>query len=381
MLDSRKSLDKAYAYQNTSELDGYALKRQIKEKSVIPYQVEFQPPPASLRKICWLECEYCYGASADDDESPRMDKETALRTLTDIALGGVKKVVFAGYATDPLNSPYISDLLERAIEHGMTFGFNTKALKVHEKITKLLKHSKVAVGSYVSLSVDAGSNDTYNVMHAVKSNAKLYERVLRNAEQLRCSNMDITLSAAYLINQTNCDPRELEKFISDFRNAGCNFIRFSFLQQPKGVTLDGLVLPDRNIQDQIKSEITDLITCEDKPNCPVKLVDIDHQENIYRKARTLPCFARFIFPTVGYDGWLYNCSQSSSPNFHSTALGDLSKHSFWELFYNYDINSEAEYFKKTSEKLIDSGCRCDRKMHLANKNLINSRQFNFQHDD
>ena len=58
--------------------------------------------------------------------------------------------------------------------------------------------------------------------------------------------------------------------------------------------------------------------------------------NIYKKPRTIPCYARYIFPTVGFDGWLYNCSQSSAPNFRSAALGDLTKKDFWDLYYDYD---------------------------------------------
>ena len=39
-----------------------------------------------------------------------MSKDLAIKTLNEIADGGIKKVIFAGYATDPLNSPYIEDL-------------------------------------------------------------------------------------------------------------------------------------------------------------------------------------------------------------------------------------------------------------------------------
>ena len=89
----------------------------------------------------------------------------------------------------------------------------------------------------------------------------------------------------------------------------------------------------------------------------------------------VPCFARFIFPTVGYDGWLYHCSQSSSPNFRPMALGDLSKNSFWNLYYNYDLNNPDEYFKSCTKKMNDLGCRCDRKMHIANLDLIKKKIF------
>ena len=372
-----RTLNKSYSYQNTAEIEPSELRQKIKEKTVVPYQVEFQPPPASLRKICWLECEYCYGASADDEKSPRMSKELALDVLNDIAAGGVKKIIFAGYATDPLNSPYISELLEKAIGHNLIFGFNTKALKVPNRLLEIIQTSKIARDSYISLSVDAGSNETYNKMHAIKSNIKLYDKILENAKKIKGANSDLTLSAAYLINKTNCEIDDIKRFIKDFRAVGCNFLRFSFLQQPKDVQLNEETLPNKDDQERIKRKIENVIFSEDTEKCPVKLVDIDHKENIFRKAQTVPCFARFIFPTVGYDGWLYNCSQSSSPNFRSTALGKLSKNNFWDLYYNYQFDNEALYFCETSKKIKDSGCRCDRKMHLANKNLIRSGKFHF----
>ena len=114
---------------------------KIYKKTIIPYQVEFQPPPKSTKKICWLECPYCYGLSADDSAGDRMLKERAIKIMHQIADGGVKKVIFAGYATDPLNSPFLPDLLEIAIDNQMIFGFNTKALKVSPHLLELLARS------------------------------------------------------------------------------------------------------------------------------------------------------------------------------------------------------------------------------------------------
>ena len=86
----------------------------------------------------------------------------------------------------------------------------------------------------------------------------------------------------------------------------------------------------------------------------------------------MPCFARFVYPTVGFDGWLYHCSQSSAPNFRLMALGDLNKYNFWDLFYNYDISRMDEYFDQCGANMKKTGCRCDRKMHILNQNAINS---------
>ena len=374
-ISQDQRLEKSYSYSNTIIKDFDKFKDKIISKTIIPYQVEFQPPPSSLKKICWLECSYCYGGSADDSESPRMDKELALRVLNEIASGGVKKVIFAGYATDPLNSPYIDELLEEAINLNLIFGFNTKALRISEKFIEQISRKNIEKSSYLSLSVDAGSDEVYNKMHSIKAKVEIYSRVLENTDKIRKANENIDLSAAYLINKTNDNLDEIKKFIKDFKNAGCNFLRFSFLQKPKDIQLCDKTLPSLKEQEKIKSKILDYIISQDSPECKVKLIDIDKDEEIYRKKRTVPCFARFIFPTVGYDGWLYNCSQSSAPNFHSTAMGNLAENNFWDLFYKYNISNQKDFFSSCSEKIKKSGCRCDRKMHLANKAIIKSNVF------
>ena len=108
------NLEDRYQF-NANYITNYTqFKTQVLNKTIIPYQVEFQPPPRSTKKICWLECPYCYGLSADDN-GDRMPKSRAIDIMRQIATGGVKKVIFAGYATDPLYSPYLEDLLEIAI--------------------------------------------------------------------------------------------------------------------------------------------------------------------------------------------------------------------------------------------------------------------------
>ena len=107
--------------------------------------------------------------------------------------------------------------------------------------------------------------------------------------------------------------------------------------------------------------------------CSILIVDADTDHNIYDKPRTIPCFARYLFPTVGFDGWLYNCSQSSAPNFRSAALGDLNKKNFWDLYYNYDNGDFKNFINTCAKKISNSGCRCDRKEHVLNQKIIDSK--------
>ena len=99
------------------------------------------------------------------------------------------------------------------------------------------------------------------------------------------------------------------------------------------------------------------------------------EHDIFFKPRTKPCFARWIYPTVGYDGWLYHCSQSGSPNFRPMALGDLNKAGFWDLFYDYDTQNFDKYMTSCGQKMDETSCRCDRKMHVTNQSVINSNVF------
>ena len=373
--DKQKELEKKYTFQTDYLKDISDFKKNIIEKKIIPHQVEFQAPPRG-KKICWLECPYCYGLAADDN-GERLEKERGLEILKQIIDGGVKKIIFAGYATDPLNCSYIDDLLELTISKNSVFGFNTKALKISDRFCEVLRNNKIVESSYISLSVDAGSNETYNKIHAVKGKARIYDNVLRNAIKLgdiKEKNY-FDLSAAYLVNIYSGNEYDYEKFINEFQDAGCNLLRFTFPQQPKDIKTENGVIPSEDEKNNYKNILEKLKNKYENSKCSILIVDADGDHNIYDKPRTIPCYARYLFPTVGFDGWLYNCSQSSAPNFRSAALGDLKEKNFWDLYYDYDANDFKNFIHICAKKISNSGCRCDRKEHVLNQKIIDQKIF------
>tara|TARA_B110000977_G_C11020855_1_gene471245 strand:- start:103 stop:1242 length:1140 start_codon:yes stop_codon:yes gene_type:complete len=374
--EKQKILEKKYNFKSDYIEDFKVFRNEIIKKEIIPYQVEFQAPPRG-KKICWLECPYCYGLSADNN-GERLSKERGLEILKQIIGGGVKKIIFAGYATDPLNCDYIGELLDLTISNKAIFGFNTKALKISDTFFNALKNNKISDSSYISLSVDAGSNETYNLIHDVKAKkVKIYDQVLKNAKKLGEIKKEnyFDLSAAYLVNINSANVNDYENFINDFMGAGCNVLRFSFPQPPKDIKTEKGVVPT---QEEINFYISDLNKLKKKyenDKCLIIITNPDGEHDIYNKPRTVPCYARYLFPTVGFDGWLYNCSQSSAPNFRSTALGNLNVDDFWKLFYNYDSQNLDNFMSICNKKIGNSGCRCDRKEHIVNQSVINSKVF------
>ncbi len=379
--EKQKELEKKYNFRLNYIKDFKNFRDEIIQKKILPYQIEFQAPPRG-KKICWLECPYCYGLSADNN-GERLSKERGLEILKQILDGGVKKIIFAGYATDPLNCSYIGELLDLTISKKAIFGFNTKALRISDTFFNALKNNKISDGSYISLSVDAGSNETYNLIHDVKAKkAKIYDQVLNNAKRLGNIKKEnyFDLSAAYLVNINSANLSDYENFINDFMSAGCNVLRFSFPQPPKGVETKKGVVPTQEEIDFYISDLKKLKKKYENDKCLILVSNPDSDHDIYNKPRTIPCYARYLFPTVGFDGWLYNCSQSSAPNFRSTALGDLTKNDFWDLFYNYDSKNLDSYLSVCNKKIADSGCRCDRKEHIINQSVIDSKVFKISHN-
>ena len=347
--------------------DVATFKTQVIAKTIIPHQVEFQPGP-SKGNLCWLKCPYCYGGSVKDT-GERMSRDRAVEILNQIADGGVKKVIFAGYCTDPLNCEYIEDLLEVAIVRGMIWGFNTKALKVSKRFLTLLSSPDIAPKSYISVSVDAGNNKSYCRIHGIQK-PSLYDRILNNVTKIclasETSKRSYDVSVTYLINKWNNNKDEIKQFIDDSYSADCDLIRFAFPQSPRNASKQVLtMIPTQSERKRYRDKLLPIIQAEDSEDCRVMLVDADTDHDIHRE-RTLPCVARWVYPTVGFDGWLYHCSQSSSPEFRAMALGDLNKRDFWDVFYDY---SGALTHLLDEWEMGELGCRCDRKEHVLNERV------------
>lgn len=347
--------------------DIQSFRQSILDRNFVPHQVELQPGPLGDR-MCWLECPYCYGKSAQPSQQ-RLPLDRYLEIIDQIISGGVRKITFAGWATDPLFYQHIDDLVARVCDHDVTVGINSRCLRISDDLIATLLQAK-GTGNYVNISVNAATNERFNQVNAVaNTQARLYDRILQNVERIHrargSARSALKIMISYLVNQFTSDPGEIAKFIKEFRAAGADVIRFSCPQIPRGdATNDFVPTPDQYSQGLLA--IQDLARQHSDQTCEIFTVQ---EQACFRSARTLPCFARFIFPTIGYDGWLYHCSQSSGANFHSQALGDLAKRDFWDLLYDYDAGDLEHYFERTSKDMARNDCRCDRKQHLTNQTV------------
>ncbi len=348
---------------------------QILSKTIVPYQLEVQPGRIKGRALCWMECSYCYGGSSKNT-GERLSPERYVEIMRQTVRGPhgrIKKIIFAGYATDPLNYEHIDDLVDVAVSQDQIVGFHTKLLRISDRLVDLLASGRAPAESYVTVSVDAGTADTYNRVHSIESTKDIYSRVLANIKRLadakRKSGAALDVTANYLVTRVNADPAVAEKAIRDLSDSGAAVVRFSFPQVPRGMQSEGdSIIPTRAEIRDMHAKLKRVVDANQNGPARVLLLDVDGERS-FDQRRTLPCFARFIYPAIAYDGYLSNCSQSGAPHFRDMALGNLAERDFWDAFYDYDTDDFRGFLDRQHKKMNDSDCRCDRKEHTVNSQL------------
>jgi len=364
-------LSTRYRYRTRFFQDPQTLLEQIRNKTVVPSQVEVQPPPAG-KAICWMPCPYCYGLSARDDGS-RLTLERYVQIMHQIADGGVPKIIFGGYATDPLNSLETEDLLQVVLDRGQVFGFHTKALQIGERLLARITSREAAATSYFSVSVDACDNQVYQAVHGLNGQGGgLFDKVLKNlrrvADARDRTGGKLDLSVTYLVNHHNSDPSQIRSAMEQIRDSGVDMIRFTYHQVPRGYD------PKENDPDIFSLEevetsyevLKPLVDSFHSERFQALIYNMDSKYDLDGAHRTLPCLARYIYPSIGFDGWLGHCSQSTASNFRDMSLGNLAERDFWDLYYDYDSATIHENTIRNGELMNSLGCRCDRKEHAVN---------------
>lgn len=339
---------------------------KILNYTCVPHQLEIQPGREKGQALCWMSCPYCYGGSATNS-GDRLSKERYKEIIKEVSSGPngrINKIVLAGYATDPLNYEHIDELYETSIKNNFVTGIHTKLLRYSKNFINLVANNNVPK-SYISISVDAGFKESYNRNHGIETSKDILSRIYDNLYKLIESKAkEVDINTTYLLTTLNSSEEEISKSIKDLSELKVSTLRFSFPQVPRNYDYnakENIFIKDRK---KYISIINDIITTNDNKETFVSIVDPDTQYNI-NKLRSIPCFARFAHPAIGLDGYLYHCSESSSPDFHNMSLGNLKNKNFWDLYYSYNKDRVIKDFKK----MEDNKCMCDRKLYIVNEEI------------
>ena len=353
------------ATYNAKYLEYEEFAEKILSYTSVPYQIEIQPGREKGKALCWMSCPYCYGGSAQNS-GDRLSAERYIQIIKEVSSGPngrIEKLILAGYATDPLNYEHFDDLYECSLNHNFITGIHTKLLKISKKFLNLVSQKNVRDESYISISIDAGFKESYNITHGITSSVDILKKIYKNIQDIQdIKNKVIDINTTYLLTVHNCSLEEISKSIEDLQSLEVDTLRFSFPQVPRKYDYKqktNIFIENRS---ELIKEIKNLIKKKQNNKTFVSIVDPDSKYEI-NELRAIPCYARFAHPAIGLDGYLYQCSESSSPDFHDQSLGNLKDKNFWELYYSYNKENVEKDFKLMAK----NSCMCDRKLFIVNR--------------
>ncbi|MDU8927193.1 heme d1 biosynthesis radical SAM protein NirJ [Alisedimentitalea sp. MJ-SS2] len=162
------------------------------QQLVNPTPVRRRTDPAKVKPViiwnltrrCNLKCRHCYTVSADVDFPGELNQQQAMATLEDIGQYKAPALILSG--GEPLDSPYLFPLAERARQLVRVLALSTNGTKIHGEMA-----DRVAdIGfDYVGISID-GIGETNDWFRGVDG---AYNNALRGVRELKKRGVKVGL--------------------------------------------------------------------------------------------------------------------------------------------------------------------------------------------
>ncbi|MGG7445976.1 SPASM domain-containing protein [Kosakonia oryzendophytica] len=351
---------------------------------VPPYEVLIHPS-----SYCNLTCQWCIGEHIHVESSEEMEphyipkknkdilpnvlhSEKALMSVIENILSYKKNITtvidgikinrtfsvenfsFSGITGEPLIAKKaLVSAIRKITSEGKRTGLFTNGLKIGADICDAL--SKL---SYINISVDSGSNQTYNTLKCSGRESQLNEldKVYSNIyllKQFKDLNMtELEINCSCILYPENF--REIYTLAKKLKSLGVSNLRLkkdiygekvlSETEKLECLTLIG------NIRNDLEDSSFKLITVHDLNNSEEQAQDFD------------TCLISRMMAAVGSDGMLYPCNYHPKPNgYHIGNLVEKTLEEIWESTHRADIDcqlpgicpSVCDPFKTRSNRLFD----------------------------
>lgn len=269
-----------------------------------------------------------------------MKKEDMKRVIKELAEIGCKAITFTGGGEPLCNPKVFPEAFHLVVDSGMKLGLVSNGSLVGNYASDILETC-----TFVRLSVDAGSEETYFKTHGVHS----WKQLWRNIRSL--SNGDVDLGLAFLVHPLNY--LEVGDFCSLGMDAGVDYV------QIRPVWMAGLTLSERIVKSVLKQ-----IESYDEDFVYVRMDRFDEMLN--QDKGFTQCLATPLVAVIGADLNVYLCCQFRG--YAKYSFGNLKKTSFekvWfgerrkEIIQNIDVNRCPPCRYRTYNKALSDLKNCD----------------------
>ncbi len=214
-----------------------------KEGDCYPIYIEIGPT-----NNCNHNCNFC-ALDWVKSKKTQIKKEVMISNLEDMAMHGVKSVMFAGEG-EPFLHKDTPLFVTKAKEYGMDVSITTNGtLFTKEKMEQCMPSL-----SWIRFSVDAGTPKTYSKIHGTKSSD--FDKVIKNIRAAvrfkKKNNLETVIGAQFLLMPQNID--EVYTFAKLFKKIGVDNIQIKpYSQHPNSINKYIIEYKDyAHIEDKLK---------------------------------------------------------------------------------------------------------------------------------
>ena len=296
------------------------LERMKKREQGYPIQVQFIP-----ENLCNQNCTFCayrfenYKNSEEFDDSKSIPLSKMLEILDDAKEMGVKAFEITG-GGEPLLYKHREIMFEKMIEYGFDIALVTNGTALTEKLARLIG----AHLTWVRVSVDAGSAETYSSIRRVDKSH--YYKALKAITLLRkyCTKEDVAVGAGFIV--TNENYKEIFEGVKILKEAGAMNVRISSVYNNAGVDFynEGVIKEASELARLTKEELED-------EDFKVYNLFTERIGNLQSPDQDYSfCGTKELLCVIGGDQNVYTCCSLA---FNKKGLiGSIEKQSFKELW-------------------------------------------------
>ena len=345
------------------------LKLENSPEEVGPITVEFHPTT-----MCNNACPFCTFKISEigNDKKSIFDSDLLDNLITDLKKLTVKGIDISG-GGEPLCHPKIGEIISSFAKASCDVGLVTNGYALDDESSsetkKELRRVILSNCTWCRISVDAGSQEIYSLMHGNKSHIR-FDDIVKKIELLAKDKVamgsETTLGVSFLLTPYNFS--DLIKSICIFREIkGIDYFQVKpIVISPSERSKDYMIFWDKRLFElltTIKSYETDVFKIF---TLPYKFSDM-----LLSKSEGLPfekCYGHPFYPTIAADGSILVCCHILNNLLDNKKIGVYGKISKDESFYS--IWTKPSRFKE-GDNIPIGLCPVNCKLSETNKILQN----------
>lgn len=312
--------------------------------------------------FCNHKCIFC-ALDYQKKKKTSINTEVLLNAIVNMASYGVKAIMFAGEG-EPLLHPDLPEIIRVTKNNGIDVSITTNGVLLNEKKIDQILHNL----SWIKVSIDAGIEQTYAVMHGTKKND--FNLVLKNLEYAcrvrNTHNLDVSIGTQMLMLEQNIN--EVEKLTIKVKAAGVDYLVLKpYSQHPDSINKFNFCMTEHNqklheLVRRYSDEKFDLVYRS------ATALEIESHEIKYNN-----CHGINFYTLIESSGNIIPCNLFYGKKEY--CYGNLMDKSFQEIW-------EGKTRKKIVNKINSnscSDCRVGCRLNFVNKYLYDVKNKNKKH--